>query len=169
MWNCAGQSQNFVLRHLVLTEADAKKRGADQRRLENPRQGALKNSDPAPQPGRGTSRCFFSSRAMRLKLAVFSKAVLDARASFKLSSWPVYGPLVVPRSVLRLLEFGLVRFPASSQSSDSIVEGQEGCNPPHSESAAGFTGRAGGIAFRQKPRAPRSVALPSPVFSNVAQ
>ena len=67
----------------------------------------------------------------------FRESRLDALASFKLYSWPFYGPLVVPRSVLRLLELGLVWFPASSQPSDSIVEGQEGCKPPDPEPAAG--------------------------------
>ena len=58
------------------------------------------------------------------------RELLDARASFKLSSWPVYGPLVVPRSVLLLLQVVLVGFPASFQPSDGIIEWSEGRNYP---------------------------------------
>ena len=73
----------------------------------------------------------------------FSESRPDALASFKLSSWPVNGPMVVPRSVLRLLQFRLVGFPARFQSSASIIPGIEGLQSPKPKIRRGPAGSAG--------------------------
>src|SRR5580693_9247531 len=43
----------------------------------------------APVRGRGTRHCLCRSGVVKPQLAVSREAVLDARASFKLSMWPV--------------------------------------------------------------------------------
>ena len=99
---------------------------------ETPTKGHHKTA-PGRRPISGRScqalLLWFKSRKTA-QVGRFSESRPDALASFKLSSWPVYGPLVVPRSVLPLLQVGLVGFPASFQSSDSIIGGQRVCNPP---------------------------------------
>jgi len=58
-----------------------RKRSANHDRSENPRQGARQNSTwPAPQTGRGSSAASVVQEPSGLRLAVFSKAALNARA-----------------------------------------------------------------------------------------
>ena len=83
----------------------------------------------------------------------FSESRPDALASFKLSSWPVYGPLVVPRSVLPPFQVGLVDSPASLQSSASIILGIEGLQSPRPKIRRG----AGG------PKSPRPATFLTPL------
>jgi hypothetical protein len=70
----------------------------------------------------------------------FSGSSLDARASLKLSSWPVCGRAHVsfgtPVSKIRR-----VGFPLPFQTSDSIGEGLEGRNHPTPESTTGASRR----------------------------
>ena len=62
------------------------KEASNQNYSTGPRQGAVSSSlADAPFRGRGTSRCFDTSRALRLGLAVSVEATLDAHASIKLS------------------------------------------------------------------------------------
>ena len=64
-----------------------KKEDAGPARLPNPRQGAYRTVlADAPFRGRGTSTASVHSRVRRLRLAVFGKAALDARASFQIVS-----------------------------------------------------------------------------------
>jgi len=89
------------------------KRSADpQRRSSNPDQGAQQNSArPTPHLGAVVQALLLLQEPMMAQVGRFRESRPDALASFKLSSWPVYGPLVVPRSCSGSLKYGLVNFP----------------------------------------------------------
>ena len=75
-------------------------------------------------------------------MVVFPEAEPDALASFKLSSWPVW-----PWSFLVRFsgysKFGLVGFPTSFQSSDSIIKRPEARNYPWSGTCVGASDNSG--------------------------
>ena len=110
--------------------------------LQRPRPRGTNEQHLADAPSRGgrAKHCFSSSRAeRRLRLVVSLKADLTlSRRSNCLHgrSTALWSFLC---SVLPLLQVGLVGFPASFQSSNSIIEGREGRNYPSPQFAAGHT------------------------------
>jgi hypothetical protein len=107
------------------------KRSAEPGRSSNPDQGAPTNSTGRrPISGRSGQVLlrWFKSQAAQVGRFRESSFLTLARRSGCLHGR--FMAPVVPRLVVRLLEFGLVSSPASLQSPASIVEGPEGCNYP---------------------------------------
>jgi hypothetical protein len=134
----------------LFPSSDQRKGALNQRRSRDPCDRALKNSDwPAPHLGARHRSLLLQFKSRVAQGRNLSGSRLGARASFKLSSWPVCGPVVVPRSVFRLLQFGLVGFPTSLQPSDSIIKGPEGRNHPWSGTCIGASGSFRPASYRQ--------------------
>jgi hypothetical protein len=85
----------------------------------------------ASAPSRGAAQVAASS--LQEPCGSGSQSFGEAESALARRSSCLHGPsmaLDVPRSVFRLLKFGLVGSPASLQSAGSIVEGPEGCKHP---------------------------------------